>query len=70
MLAAQTQGYKTMRVLISPEGEKTIMHAIATNKCPDGVDYVPVLKLFGVQVRVYESVPRGHVWYLLKGGKP
>lgn len=69
ILGASARGYSTPTLVVCPDGEKTIMCALAREVAPMGVDIVPVLKIAGAAVKVFDAMPKGHVWYVHTGGK-
>ena len=69
VLNVAARGGQITRMCVSPEAEKVILGALTTAPCPADVDYIPELRIHGVPVRVYEMVPVGQVWWVIKGGK-
>ncbi len=62
------RGKGVTAIYISPQGEKFILGAAAREACVD-FEFTPRLKIHGVPVKVHDSLPNGHVWYVIKGAK-
>jgi hypothetical protein len=68
ILWAQAKGAPIVAMYLCGEGEKTLLEAAAKER-NENLDIVPRYRIHGVTVKVHEGLPRGHVWYVHKGGK-
>lgn len=69
VLGVTSRGAQVSVMVMTAEAENVILAALTKEPCPAEVDFIPELRIHSVPVRVSEKMPRGRIWYVIKGGK-
>ncbi len=68
-LNCELRGFKLLELIVSPEGETTIIRGMMRESFPVEQASLMPLELHGVPVRAHPKMPRKQMWFVYAGGK-